>query len=320
MITSQEIEKARERISPFIWRTPLVESEILSQKSGRRIFLKLENLQKTGAFKIRGVLNKVLPLASKERISGFICATSGSHGLAVALAAELTGKKAVVVIPEVTPEIKIRRLRQKAKVKIYGQSCQESFHYAQTLAEREKLTFIPGFDDREIICGQGTVALEILEDLPDTSCLVVPIGGGGLAAGILAFVKEKYPRVKVIGVQSSGARAMYLSWKKGYICEIPRVHTIAEGIAVKKPGQLTLEIISRLIDDIVLVTESEIKRGLLSLLEEGRIFAEPAGAVSLAAVLAGKAGNQGKKTVCLVTGGNVELSTLCKLKGAGKWK
>jgi len=307
----KDVEQAREKIQRFIWRTPLIESERLSQKTGSKLFLKLENLQKTGAFKIRGVLNKVLSLKERERKSGLLCATSGSHGLAVGQAAEITGTQAVAVVPVVTPEVKLKRLRERLKVVIYGETYQESFLYARQVAEREGMVFIHGFDDPLIISGQGTVALEIMEELPETGLIVVPVGGGGLVAGVLAAVKERHPRVKVVGVQASGAPSMYRSWQTGQVFEIAQIKTMAEGIAVKKPGQLTFELVRRWIDDIVLVTEEEIREGMLTLLRDGRVLAEAAGAVSVAAFLARKI-KAAEKTVCVVSGGNVELKNLLK--------
>ncbi|HOL67939.1 MAG TPA: pyridoxal-phosphate dependent enzyme, partial [bacterium] len=197
------------------------------------------------------------------------------------------------------------------KVVIYGETYQESFLYARQVAEREGMVFIHGFDDPLIISGQGTVALEIMEELPETGLIVVPVGGGGLVAGVLAAVKERHPRVKVVGVQASGAPSMYRSWQTGQVFEIAQIKTMAEGIAVKKPGQLTFELVRRWIDDIVLVTEEEIREGMLTLLRDGRVLAEAAGAVSVAAFLARKI-KAAEKTVCVVSGGNVELKNLLK--------
>ncbi|MCM8769939.1 MAG: pyridoxal-phosphate dependent enzyme [Candidatus Omnitrophica bacterium] len=315
MITKQDVLEAEKRIADWVWRTPLVKSEWLSDQMKRPVFLKLENLQRTGAFKIRGVLNKVMSLSEKEIKAGLVCATSGSHGLAVGLAGQIVSSQVLVVVPRFTPEVKIRRLRQRAKVVVFGETYQESYLFAIEEAKKKKMTLIHGFDDPLVIAGQGTVGLEILKTRSSIKTVIVPIGGGGLVAGMLVALKETVPGIRVVGVQAAEAPSMYLSWKERHVVELPRVETIAEGIAVKKPGNLTFEIVQRYIDEIVLVTEEEIKTAVITLLEECRVLAEPAGSVAIAALLSNKVSDRAEEWVGVVTGGNIELAVLAKLRG-----
>lgn len=307
MVYLKDIQRAYGCIKKNIHKTPVVTRDFVNEKYGRKIILKLENLQRSGAFKIRGVLNKINALTQKERASGVICATSGNHGLGVAYVSHWEKLRAVVVAPETTPEYKIERLKALAEVEISGHTFVESCQRAMERVKREALTFIHPFADPLIIAGQGTIGLELAEQVPDMDRIVVPIGGDGLISGVLAAVKEMKPSVKVIGVQGEGAASVYSSWKPGIIKHLKKIDTIAEGIAVKKTEELNLAIITKYIDDIVLVNDQDIKSAMKTLFEEYKVVGEAAGAASLAAVLREKTGLAGEKIVCLITGGNISL-------------
>lgn len=314
-IALSDIQKARVTIAGKVYRTPLVNSEKLTPENGSNLFLKLENLQRSGAFKIRGVINKINHLTDTEKKIGVICATSGNHGLGVAWVAKEAGIKATVVVPEITPNSKIDKLRTLTQVEVYGESYLESYHYALEKARKNGLTFIHGFDDPHIIAGQATIALEIIEEIPDVSLIVAPIGGGGLISGILIATKIIRPGIKIIGVQAEGAPSMYLSWKQNRVVQLPEVRTFANGIAVKKPGRLNFTIITEFIDDIVLVKDAEIKVAQKKMFGELKMVVEGAGAASLAAVMNGKIRIGNKKTVCVISGGNVSTEELAEITG-----
>lgn len=305
MISLKDVRKAYESIKGKIYRTPVLTRDFVNSAYGNEITLKLENLQRSGAFKIRGVFNKIGSLTEKERQNGIICATSGNHGLGVAYISHWEKLKALVVIPKNTPEYKVDRLKKLARVEIKGDSFLESYHYAIKKAEKENLTFIHPFADPLIIAGQGTIALELIEQVPDMDCIVAPIGGGGLISGLLIAIKEIRPRIKVIGVQAQGAASMYISWKAGKIKSLKTIDTIAEGIAVKKTEKINLEIIKKYVDDIVLVEDDDIRFAMKTLFDEYKVVGETAGVAALAAILRGKTGLKGQKIVSVITGGNL---------------
>jgi len=307
MVSLKDIRKAYGFIKNNIYTTPVLTRDFVNSQYGNRIILKLENLQRSGAFKIRGVLNKIDSLTRKERSSGIICATSGNHGLGVAYVSHWEKLRAVVVVPEKTPEYKVNKLKKLAEVEITGHTFLESYHYAVEKAEKENLTFIHPFADPLIIAGQGTIALELMEQVPDMDCIVVPIGGGGLISGILTAIKESRLAVKVIGVQAEGAASMFASWKAGVIKHLKKIDTIAEGIAVKKSEEINLSIINKYVDDIVLVSDDDIRFAMKTLFDEYKVVGETAGVVSLAAVLKDKTGLKDKNIVALITGGNISL-------------
>lgn len=305
MVQFSEIKKAQEYLKGKIIRTPLFSSEYLGEQFGAELFFKLENLQRTGAFKVRGVTWKIASLSPEERKQGVICATSGNHGLGVAYVAYKEGIDALVVIPEHTPSNKQEALAKFAPVHVEGATYFESHAYALNRSIEEKRTFIHSFDDPRIIEGQGTMGLEIAEDLPDADIVVSPVGGGGLISGLLIALKEQRPEITVIGVQAEGSPSMYRSREAGVVQTLPDISTIAEGIAVKRPGDLTFSIVDRLVDDIVLVSDEEIAFAAKTLFKEMKVVAEFAGAASLAAVMAGKISCAGKRVACIVSGGNV---------------
>jgi len=307
MVCLKDVQKAYECIKKNIYTTPVLTRDFVNREYGNRIILKLENLQRSGAFKIRGVLNKIDSLTRKERKNGIICATSGNHGLGVAYVSHWEKLKAVVVVPETTPEHKVERLKKLAEVEITGHTFLESYHHAIERAGNENLTFIHPFADPLIIAGQGTIALELMEQVPDMNCIVAPIGGGGLISGILTAIKEKKPGIKVIGVQAEGAASMFASWKAGVIKHLKKIDTIAEGIAVKKTEEMNLEIIKKYVDDIVLVGDDDIRVAMKTLFDEYKIVGETAGAASFAAVLKGKMGLKHKNVVSIISGGNISL-------------
>lgn len=305
MIDRGDVLKAAGTIAGRVRRTPLVPVRPGRAGQPAEILLKLENLQETGAFKIRGVLNRISALDADEKKRGVICATSGNHGLGVAAAARDEGLSALVIVPRVTPDFKIEKLRALgARVEIRGAGFHESYRWAGELARREGRTMLPGFDDPLIMAGQGTTALEIIADEPRCDLIVLPIGGGGLAGGVLAAVKTSRPEIRVIGVQAAGAPSMYRSRLRGRPVTLSRVATGAEGIAVKRPGRLCFELVQRYIDDIVLVEESGIEAARRFIAAETGTTAEGAGAVPVAALLDGRLPFTGRRPAFIVTGGN----------------
>jgi len=312
IIKEIDIKKAYEVISDKIYLTPIVSYEKINTQIGNNIFFKLENLQKTGAFKIRGVFNKINSLNKEEKERGVICASSGSHGIAVATVAKIYGIYSKVIVPEITPSIKIEKLKKLGEVEIYGKSYFESYVYAKKISEENNITFIHGFDDPLIIAGQGTVGIEIIKQVEDVDIIVAPIGGGGLIAGLLIARKSFFPSVKIIGVQAEGSPSMFISLNERKLCELKEIKTIAEGIAVKKPGELNFSIVNKYIDDIVLVNDNEIIEGLCFLSKYTDIVPETAGVVSFSAVLFNKLNIKNKKIVCIISGGNISKEDFLK--------
>ena len=313
----RRVRAASERIAPFVRHTPTVYSYTFSESAGRDVYLKLENLQRTGSFKARGALNKLLELAPAERERGLVAASAGNHAQGVALAAKLLGVRATIVMPEQTALIKVQRTEgYGAEVLLAGESWDQSQSRAIELARERGMTLVHPFDDRAVIDGQATVGLEVLADLPDVEALVVPIGGGGLAAGIALAVKALAPKVKVIGVQASGAAAMAKSFAAGVKVRVERPVTIAEGIRVGNVGDETFALVRALVDDVVEVDEAEIAEAIVQTMEKSKIVAEAAGVVGIAAITAGRV--RGTGPVCaIVSGGNIDLNQLARLIEAG---
>ncbi|MEM1806484.1 MAG: threonine ammonia-lyase [Pyrobaculum sp.] len=292
--------------------TPTLRSESLSRLTGGEVFLKLEALQKTGSFKIRGAYYAMYKYI-QEGYREFITASSGNHAQGVAYAAQLHGVKATVVMPETTPWLKVKKTQDYgASVLLHGESYYEAEKKAYEL-EKSGVKYLHAYDDPYVIAGQGTLGLEILEQIGDVDVVVVPVGGGGLISGIAYAIKSKRPGVKIIGVQSSGAPAVYLSLKEERLVTIERVDTIADGIAVKRPGDLTLEFIRRYVDEIVLVDDNEIVDAIYLLLERTRVVSEGAGAASVAALISGKIDVHNRKTVAVVSGGNIDAPILMRV-------
>lgn len=314
MISLQDIREAEGRVAEVINRTCLDHSATFSRLSGNQVYLKPENLQKTGAFKIRGAANHVLQLDPRKARGGVITPSSGNHGQAVAYAASLAGYPAVVVVPEDASPAKVAAIKgYGAEVVFYGTTSLERIEKARELARERGMAFVHSFDDPWVMAGQGTIGLEILEDLPDVDAVLVPVGGGGLISGIATAIKESRPKVLVFGVEPAGSNSMYLSCRAGKATELKGVNTIADGLRTSRPGELTFPVVQKYVDDILLVSEEEIKTALVTLLERGKLLAEPSGAVTVAALLAGKVPLQGKKVAVVISGGNVDLKLVAKL-------
>lgn len=310
----KEIEHIRESFSDLIHYTPLELNHTFSVMSNNNVYLKLENFQRTGSFKIRGAYNKILKLSEKEKRAGVITASAGNHGQAVALAAKLFNTNATIVVPEGTPIVKIEAIKNYfGNVIEYGRTYDDAFQKAIEIKKRENLHFIHAFNDLDVVKGQATIGFEILEQLPEVEYIFCPIGGGGLISGISSYCKQKNKKVKIIGVQSDNARSMYESLKTNELTILESQETICDGIAVERPGDITYEMVKKYVDEIVLVSDEEVANAILLLLERAKVFVEGAGATSLAAVLNKKVKIQNKKIVVLISGGNLTPNLLNRI-------
>lgn len=317
IVTYEMILDAAERLKGVARHTAMVPSHILSIPGERNIFFKAECLQFTGSFKLRGAYNRIARLSEEEKKRGIVAASAGNHAQGVALAAHTLGIKATIVMPEATPLAKIAATKNHgAEVVLSGSVYDDAYNKAMEIVSETGAVFIHPFDDPYVIAGQGTIGLEIMEDNPDTDTIVVPIGGGGLAAGICVAVKEKYPHVKIIGVEAAGAACMKEAIEKGGVESLESARTMADGIAVKTPGNLTYDICSRYLDEIVTVEEDEIAFAMLTLIEKRKLMAEGAGAVALAAMLSDKFDTRGNIALVL-SGGNVDITRLQKILNQG---
>ena len=282
------------------------------------LYLKPENLQFTGSFKVRGAAYKIAMLSEEEKAKGVVACSAGNHAQGVALAATKNGIKSLICLPDTAPISKVEATKGFGASVCLVEGCyDDAYQKALELKEKEGYTFVHPFDDENVIAGQGTIALEILNSLDDIDAIVVPIGGGGLAAGVAFTVKQINPEVKVYGVQVSGAPSMYNSIKKGEIEALDSVSTIADGIAVKKPGINTFELISKYVDDIALVSDEEVASAILSLIEKQKMIAEGAGATAVAAVMFNKFPLKGKRVVAIVSGGNIDVTSLSRVIDRG---
>lgn len=313
----EDITKAYFRIRKYIKHLPLYYSNNFSERMDGDIYFKLENLQRTGSFKIRGALNCILKHEQECR-NGVVAASAGNHAQGVAFSAKTLGIRAVIVMPEFTPMVKVNSTRDHgAEVILKGESFEDAYKHALEIAERESLFFVHPFDDNDVIAGQGSVAYEILNENPDIDQIVVPVGGGGLISGVAEYVKGFDSNIKVIGVQASEAAGMVNSLSEGHVVNLTTSSTFAEGIAVKKVGELTLKHCQNCVDEVVTVTESEIALGVLEYIERAKMVVEGAGAAPLAAVLAGKIDVRGKTTVLAVSGGNIDVTTINRVINRG---
>ncbi len=306
-----KIKGAKEKISSYVHETPLDYSTTFSKIVNAKIYLKLENLQKTGSFKVRGAFNKLLSLKDEERKRGVIAVSAGNHAQGVAYASSTLNIRSVIVMPETAPVSKYRATKSYgAEVILYGKYLHESMKKAEELINSSKMVFIHPYDDLDIIAGQGTIGIELYELNPDI--VVIPIGGGGLISGISIALKSRFPNIKIIGVQSSSSPSAKVSKELGRLSEIEPSYSIADGIVVKSPSELTFGIIDELVDDIVLVDDEEIAEAIVLLLERSKTVAEGAGAAALASLISGKVKINGldKKVVSLISGGNIDLSLL----------
>jgi threonine ammonia-lyase len=312
----QDFTTAREHLQKVLLPTHLIYSPIFSEESGNQIYIKPENLQKTGAFKIRGAYNKINKLTEEEKKRGVIASSAGNHAQGVAYAARELGIKAVIVMPETTPLIKVQSTKKYgAEVVLYGDVYDDAYQKAKELEAQEGYVFVHPFDDIDVLEGQGTIALEILEEMPDAEVIVVPIGGGGLISGIAAAAKMIKPDIKIIGVEPSGAASATEALKKNKVVTLPEANTIADGTAVKRIGDLTFNCIKQYVDEVVTVDDYELTEAFLLLAEKHKIIAENSGILPLAALK--KLSERGKKVVPVVSGGNIDVLMISSMIGKG---
>ena len=308
--------EARERLGTVIEKTKLIHSNIFSDESGNDVYIKPENLQRTGAFKIRGAYNKIAKLTEEEKKRGVIAASAGNHAQGVALAAQKLGIKAVIVMPKHTPLIKVEATRRYgAEVILTGEVYDEAYEYAKKLQEKEGYTFVHPFNDEDVIEGQGTIALEVLEELPDADIILVPIGGGGLISGIASAAKLKNPLIKIIGVEPEGAASALEARKNHHVVELDEANAIADGTAVKKIGDITFDYIEKYVDDIVTVSDYELMAAFLVLVEKHKIVAENSGILAVAGLK--KLNVTGKKIISIISGGNIDVLTISSMINKG---
>jgi threonine dehydratase len=319
MISINEIEFARQRIAGDVLLTPCAYSEKLSQLTGCELYLKLENLQKTGSFKDRGALNRILSLSDEERGAGIIAASAGNHAQGVAHAARICGLKCIIVMPETTPLSKVNGTRELgADIVLHGAGYDDAFEEASRLRQEHGYTLVHAFDDEAVIAGQGTIGLELLEQVPDMDAVIVPVGGGGLISGIATAIKAKRPDVELVGVESEHLPAMQKSVAAGEITPVETASTISDGIAVRRVGRLTMPIVRELVSRIVTVSEEETAAAIMLLLEREKTLAEGAGAVGLAALYYDKLKDlAGKKVVVVISGGNIDMKLLSRIVRRG---
>jgi len=309
----EKIYQARENIVSFVRKTPLELSYFLSDVAATDVHLKLENWQKTGSFKIRGALNKICTLTPEEKARGIITASAGNHGLGVACAARLHGISGKIVVPQNASQAKIRALeRYDVELIVHGADYDDAEAIALEIQRNEQLTFVHAFDDAEIIAGQGTIALEILEQLAEVQTIVVPVGGGGLISGLAVAAKALRPEIRVVGVQSEASPAMVAALQAGKIRETPIAGTIADGLAGRSVSERTLHLVQTHVDDVILVSENAIRQAMRMLLAEEHMVAEGSAAVGVAALLEQKFQASGA-TVVIITGRNVAADVIADI-------
>jgi threonine dehydratase len=309
-----DVQKAWDVVRGQVRHTPMKRSSSLSAMTGADFHLKLENFQRTGSFKVRGALNKIHALTADERKAGVVAASAGNHAQGVAYAASRAGVRSTIFMPEDATLAKVVATKgYGAEVRLAGKDYQEAFEAAQEHQRRSGATFVHAFDDPLVMAGQGTLGLEVHQDLPDIDTVLVPIGGGGLVAGVATALKGLNRDVKVIGVQADGASSIVPSLQKGVPVQLEEVRTMADGIAVRKSGALTLEVIKRRVDQVVTVAESDIAAAILFLLERSKSVVEGAGAVTLAAAMSGKVDLSGRKAVAVVSGGNIDMTLVSRI-------
>jgi threonine dehydratase len=310
-----DIEEARRLLAPLLDPTPLIRSAGFSRLTGRDVRLKAESLQVTGSFKVRGAYNRISRLTSRR---GVIAASAGNHAQGVALAATRLGIRSTIVMPVETPLVKVDRTRlHGGEVILHGDSFEDSLRRARELCEQRHLTFVHAYEDRDVMAGQGTIGLEILERFPDVQAILVPVGGGGLISGIAIAVKSIDPKVKVIGVQARGADPAVRSFRGGRLASLRSADTIADAIRFKQASAVTMPILRAHVDAMVDVTEEEISEAIVRLLEESRLVAEGAGAVGLAALLAGRVPKRLSRVCAVISGGNIDLNMMARVVEQG---
>jgi threonine dehydratase len=308
MISLEEIQDAGNSIRDQVKKTPLVRSQYLSSFTGSDVYLKLENLQVTNSFKIRGALNRLMKLSPEERAHGIIAASSGNHAQAVAIGAEKLNLNAIVVVPETTPKIKIEKIRtHNVELIVHGENYDYAEQYARKLSKERELTFISAYNDPFVVAGQGTVGLEIMEELPTADSIIVPVSGGSILSGVAIAAKSLKSSIEVLGAQPENVAAMYHCLKAGKIIEIPMKHTIAEGLDGNiEQGCITFELIQRYVDEILLFSEDTLKKMIRLLWEKDRQVVEASGAIAIAPIVETPKRFAGRQTVAVITGGNID--------------
>jgi len=307
---------AREHLAQVLLSTKLIYSPIFSEESGNKVFIKPENLQKTGSFKIRGAYNKILKLSPEEKKRGVIASSAGNHAQGVAYAAKKLGIKAVIVMPQSTPLIKVESTRKYgAEVVLYGDVYDDAYKKAKELEAKEGYVFVHPFNDEDVLEGQGTIALEILEEAPDTDIILVPIGGGGLISGIACAAKLIKPSIRIIGVEPAGAASALEAIKENKVVELPEANTIADGTAVKRIGEINFEYIKEYIDEIITISDYELMEAFLLLVEKHKIIAENSGILPMAALK--RLHQKNKKVVPVVSGGNIDVLMISSMINKG---
>ena len=319
MISLDKVYHANYVLKDVVRRTDIIYSSTLSEIGGCEVYLKTENLQVTGSFKVRGAYYKISQLSEEEKSHGVIACSAGNHAQGVALASKKFGIKSVICMPDGAPISKVEATKSYgAEVVLVPGVYDDAHNYSEKLREEKGYTFIHPFDDEDVIAGQATIGLEVIEQLKDVDAIVVPVGGGGLISGIVFAIKSLNPAIKVYGVQAAGAPSMIKSLADGKIKTLESVSTIADGIAVKEPGVHTFELCRKYVDGVVSVTDDQVSAAILALIEKQKMIAEGAGAVSLAAVMFGKIPDvKGKKVVCLISGGNIDVTILSRVINRG---
>ncbi len=312
MLTLEKFEEASEVVKKVTLETKLIYSEYFSENTGNKVWFKPENMQYTGAYKVRGAYYKISTLSSEQREKGLITASAGNHAQGVAYAAKIYGCKAVIVMPTTTPLIKINRTKSYgAEVVLYGNVYDEACEYAYQLAEEHGYTFIHPFNDLDVACGQGSIAMEIVKELPTVDYILCPIGGGGLCTGVSTLAKQLNPKIKIIGVEPAGANCMQESVRREQVVSLPSVNTIADGTAVKTPGDKLLPYIKENVDEIITVDDSELIGAFLDMIENHKMVAENSGLLTVAALK--HLNVKGKKIVSIISGGNMDVITMSSM-------
>ncbi len=308
-VSCDDISLAQKTLEPILHKTGLIESQFFSREYGNRVFLKPENFQVTGSFKIRGAYSKISKLSEEEKSRGVIAASAGNHAQGVGYAAQMLGVKATIVMPETTPIITVEATKKfGVQVVLHGDTYDDACRKARELEEENGYVFVHPFDDIDVMLGQGTVALEVLKELEDVDKILVPVGGGGLISGIAMAAKMLKPGIKIIGVEPEGACCIARSLDENKVTELKKVDTMADGVAVKKPGDLTFEVIKEFVDEVVTVSDSDILEAILLLMERHKMITEGAGALSVAGLK--KLASEDKNVVCVISGGNIDISTI----------
>ena len=319
-VTLEDVKKAQETIKEIVKKTDVLESTKLSSMTGANVYYKCENLQKTGSFKVRGACNKIANLTDEEKANGVIASSAGNHAQGVALGAKMNGIEATIVMPQTAPLAKVTATKSYgANVVLEGLVYDDAYAKALEIQKETGATFLHPFNDEYVIAGQGTIALEIFEQMNNkVDTILCPIGGGGIIAGVAVAAKALNPNVKIIGVQTANIPSMYESMKAGKVTTAFKATSVADGISVKTVGELTFSIVKDLVDDVILVEEGEIAEGLLFLMENQKVVAEGSGAVTTAAILSGKyIPKKNENVVCIISGGNIDINTLNRIIAIG---